>query len=128
MSGGALFILPHEGWALGPAALQRLADIAPGLDVRYLPGGRMTAAHMETAAVIFGFPDPALLSQAPGLRWLHLPSAGADRYADLRLYANPRVVVTTSAGVYGPPAAEHILMLILALARGLGRADPEPGA
>ncbi|MCL2748124.1 MAG: D-2-hydroxyacid dehydrogenase [Oscillospiraceae bacterium] len=121
-----LFVLPSRGWSSSTAALQRLADQADGrLDVRFLPDGRMTAAHMDCAEVIFGFPDPAALLSAPQLQWLHLPSSGADPYVDLRLYANRQVTLTTSAGVYGAPMAEHILMLFLMLARGYRRDDPD---
>jgi len=119
-----LYVLPQWDWDGGTAELQRLSERALPLETRYLPRG-LTAEHMQTAEVIFGSPDPALLAVAPNLRWLHLPSAGADRYADLRLYANSRVMLTTSAGVYGAPMAEHALMLFLALARMLR--DPDAG-
>ena len=119
MNGGVLYILSGQGLEVGTSALQNLVDQAGPMEVRYLPVERFTARHAADAAFLFGFPDQILLSQAPGLQWLHLPSAGADRYADLSLYANDRVTLTTSAGVYGAPMAEHILMLFFALARGL---------
>ena len=126
-----LYILPNHGWEAGAAQLHRLADLATGLDVRYLPDGRMTERHIASAEIIFGSPDPALLQSAPRLKWLHLPSAGADPYTDLRLYANNGITLTTSAGVYGVPMAEHILMLFLMLARGVrfsGEAGNTSGA
>ena len=123
-----LYVLPQWDWAGGAAELQRMSEKAYPLETRYLPDGRMTAGHMSAAEVIFGAPDPVMLAQAPQLQWLHLPCAGADRYADLRLYANSRVTLTTSAGVYGVPMAEHALMLFLALARMLREQDAEWGA
>lgn len=121
-----LYVLSHERWEVGAAALHRLAGIAPELALCYLPGKRLKQEHMADAEVIFGFPHPPLLRFASGLRWLHLPSAGAENYADLRLYAHPQVTVTHSAGVYGVPMAEHALMLLLALLRGLFTPEVEP--
>jgi phosphoglycerate dehydrogenase-like enzyme len=57
----------------------------------------------------------ALLA-APGLRWLHVHSAGADRPVFLELAARG-VQVTTSSGANAPVVAQTAVLGLLALAR-----------
>lgn len=73
-------------------------------------------AAARDAEVVFG-PNPALLKAAPALKWLCVPSAGAEQYLDPALYANPRAALTNSAGAYGVTIAEHIVMVTLELMR-----------
>lgn len=113
-----LYILSDAMFEVGASRLQHMADMVPDREVLYVPARSLSAAQIARAEIIFGAPPAALLSRAPFLQWLHLPSAGADAYADLSLYANPQIRVTTSSGVYGTPMAEHVLALFLALSRG----------
>jgi phosphoglycerate dehydrogenase-like enzyme len=51
---------------------------------------------------------------AKKLKWLHLPSAGADGYTTYELYCNKEEIrITNSSGVFGLPIAEHIFAMIL---------------
>lgn len=77
-------------------------------------------SRLAGADVAFGQPDPLLLLDAPKLRWVHLTSAGYERYdrADLRKAFGARAaVLTNSSSVYDEPCAEHALAMMLALAR-----------
>jgi phosphoglycerate dehydrogenase-like enzyme len=77
---------------------------------------------IEDADVAFGQPDPLALMNAPRLRWVHLTSAGWDRYdrADLRAALGARgAVVTNSSSVYEEPCAEHVVAMMMSLARRL---------
>jgi phosphoglycerate dehydrogenase-like enzyme len=67
--------------------------------------------------VLYGCPPPELLRAALGLKWHHLPYAGAEPYNDLTLYANREVMLTNASGVYGGAVAEHILGMALAMLR-----------
>lgn len=81
-----------------------------------------TDPAIREADVIFGQPDPAALFDLPKLKWVHLTSAGYDRYdrADLReLFGDRGAVMTNSSAVYEEPCAQHLLAMMLALSRRL---------
>lgn len=98
---------------------------------RLIHAARHTASNLEsgpacegiaTADVVFGQPDPAAARSAPKLRWIHLSSAGYTRYDDPAFraaMADKGVVVTNSSAVYADPCAEHVLAMMLGLARRL---------
>lgn len=46
-----------------------------------------------------------LLNQSQSLKWVHLESAGADRYTTL----NSNIMLTNSTGAYGKAIAEHMI-------------------
>lgn len=74
--------------------------------------------QLQQASAFIGEPEDAVIRAMPNLRWLQLPSAGANRYAghpDLR----DEVIVTNASGVFGAAGAEHILALLLAFVRRL---------
>lgn len=69
-----------------------------------------------SSEVIVGRPPPEDVVRSRAVRWLQLPSAGANRYVG----QIPRDIILTSAsGVYGAPAAEHVFALLLAFARSI---------
>jgi phosphoglycerate dehydrogenase-like enzyme len=77
---------------------------------------------IDQADVAFGQPDPLAIINAPRLRWVQLTSAGYDRYdrADLRAALAARgAMLTNSSSVYEEPCAEHVVAMMLALARRL---------
>jgi phosphoglycerate dehydrogenase-like enzyme len=77
---------------------------------------------IRDADVIYGQPDPAALLQAPNVKWVHLTSAGYDRYdrPDLRAAFKDRgAVMTNSSSVYDEPCAQHALAMMLTLSRQL---------
>jgi phosphoglycerate dehydrogenase-like enzyme len=86
---------------------------------------------VDSADVAFGQPDPASILDAPRLKWVHLTSAGYDRYDrdDLRAALAARGgILTNSSSVYDEPCAQHALAMILAQSRQLGRtADNQRG-
>jgi phosphoglycerate dehydrogenase-like enzyme len=77
---------------------------------------------INEADIAFGQPDPAAVISAPKLKWVHLTSAGYDRYdrPDLRAALAARGGnVTNSSSVYEEPCAEHLVAMMLSLARQL---------
>ena len=82
----------------------------------------------EAEALIWADPQqtsvfPELIRTASRVRWIQLPYAGIEPFAD---YLDARFVWTCGKGVYAPPVAEHALTLALAGLRGLAaysRAD-----
>ena len=74
---------------------------------------------LKNAEIIYGWPKTELLKKAEKLNWLHLPSAGVDRYARKEIYHNSNIRLTNSSGVYGKPIAEHVFSMIMAYNRNL---------
>ncbi len=73
---------------------------------------------VQDADIFIGWPSDDMLGKMERLRWLQLPSSGANDFFDHPLL-NSSVIVTNSSGVFGVSGAEHALALMLALARQL---------
>lgn len=61
-----------------------------------------------------------LMAVGQRLRWVASASAGVEGYL-ARMGERPDVVLTTGAGAYDVPIAEHVFALLLAVRRELGR-------
>lgn len=97
---------------------------------RDFPGVRIVHARDEAAVdaaigeaeILFcwGLGD-AVFERARSLRWLHAPAAGVGAYLTPAIRRRaPRV--TNSRGVHAIPIAEHVMGMLLGLARDLPRA------
>jgi len=105
-------------FALSDGLADQLIARFPALTIRQHHGAPPPSALIADAEVYVGVPDDATLAAMPRLRWLQLPSAGCDGWP-ARLAGRPEVVLTTANGVFGVPAAEHALALLLAFCRDL---------
>lgn len=76
------------------------------------------AEELHGAEIFIGWPDDEQLLAMPSLRWVQLPSAGANGYTD-RPTLREDIQITNSSGVFGVPGAEHAVALLLALTRQL---------
>jgi phosphoglycerate dehydrogenase-like enzyme len=94
-------------------------EIAPEARVVMVAQEDVSSDLLASAEVFFGWPNVDELRQAESLMWLHLPSAGADRFARRDLFYNPDCQLTCSRGVFGIPIAEHVLCMILSFARAM---------
>ncbi|MBE8516401.1 hydroxyacid dehydrogenase [Amycolatopsis sp. H6(2020)] len=78
-------------------------------------GGRVVPVADDPVGLIWLGEDPGelrrVLHQADSVRWVQLPDAGIQPY--LELMGDGRAW-SCARGVYGPPVAEHALMLALA--------------
>lgn len=83
---------------------------ARGFEAVFTEGGALTDAE-----VYFGA-NAEILKAAPGLRWMSVPSAGADQYI-APVSARGDVVLTCSSGAYGVTIAEHVVMVTLEMMR-----------
>jgi phosphoglycerate dehydrogenase-like enzyme len=99
-----------------------MAEVEAAAEVRYATAEQLPAA-LRGAEVLFAWDwrssaVPAAWPAADRLRWLHVASAGVDRFLFPELVDSP-VVVTNSRGVFDRAIAEYVLGLILAFAKGL---------
>ncbi len=107
---------------LDEAQLAELQEIAP--NVRIVTGlseqerlARAAEFHGADAHVL----TEAFLDAATNLEWVQAWSAGIDRYVRFEgLVENDRIVMTNMKGVHGPVIAEHVIAMLLFLARDLG--------
>ncbi|HXM36632.1 MAG TPA: D-2-hydroxyacid dehydrogenase [Pyrinomonadaceae bacterium] len=86
--------------------------------------GRNGAAReaLQTADIAFGYPDAQTVGDCAQLRWVHLHFAGYttfDRDDLKQRLIRHGTVLTNSSAVYEEPCAQHLLAMILSLARGL---------
>ncbi len=73
-------------------------------------------AALAKAEVVFGHaPETAASSRT--LKWLCLPSAGADIFLRPGALLSPNLILTNSSGAYGTTMAEHMIMQTLMLLR-----------
>jgi phosphoglycerate dehydrogenase-like enzyme len=100
--------------------MRQIQALAPLMRIDCLK--RSDAGYFESlqeAQIIVGWPPVEDLQQAKHLRWLQLPSAGANRYVD---FLPPQVQLTNASGVFGIPIAEHVFAMMLAFTRGIPKA------
>lgn len=98
--------------------LEHIRDAAPGAAV-VLPAPGTDETELRQAEIVFGTPNPAQFAAAVNLRWLQLPTAGADRYVAMLDGLGREIALTTAVGAYGIPIAEHLFAMLLALIRRL---------
>ena len=116
-----LLFIKSPVFILGDAELALLKEAAPDLQVEQADARSITDDQLRKADAIFGWPPADRLKTAENLRWLHTPSAGIDAYAEASVFAHPNVVVTRSKDVFNIQIGEHVIMLFLALSRGLSQ-------
>ena len=98
---------------------ERLREAVPDLDVVIAENDEAAAREISMADGAYGWVSPELLPSALQLRWLQNPYAGPFvGYYYPELLQHP-VTVCNPRGIYSDHIAHHILMFMLALARGL---------
>lgn len=71
---------------------------------------------LPTARIVYGRVLPERLPTARNLRWLHVPFAGLPIEFCAAAHAQ-KITVTNSSGIYNQSIAEHVLGLMIALAK-----------
>ena len=97
-------------------ALIESAAREKGYDVIFAADDARAQAAAAEAEIIFGASAP-LLKCSPNLKWLCVPSAGADQYLKPALQDRQGVLLSNSSGAYGVTIAEHVTMVTLMLMR-----------
>lgn len=81
------------------------------------PEPRSGDQAVKDAEILCGYFPHRMLRQATNLRWLALPSAGADKYMSEDIYPNGDVILTNSSGAFGKAIGEQLIMGTLMLLR-----------
>lgn len=120
-----LFATVHAGaqTVLLPSWLEKdLAGTAgkhPGLKPLFYTDARDAASKIGEAEAFVGTPDAALMEAGAKLRWVHVYSAGIEKYAGLPRIADGRVALTNLKIHQGPEIADHAFALLLHLTRNM---------
>src|SRR5438128_1501955 len=101
-----------------PEREQLLRAGGPGIELFTSRDAGAQIAAAGDAEVIYGSVTPPLLAAAPALQWVHVSSAGVDRFVFPEIARHP-AVMTNARGVAAVSIAEHAFALILAFTRGL---------
>ncbi len=102
-----------RGWA------RRLADALPELEVVVAEDGAVAARGLIDADAAYGWVSPDVLPTVERLRLLQNPFAGPPPGYYYPELADHPVTVCNPCGIYSDHIAQHILMFMLALSRGL---------
>jgi len=111
-------VLSHfSQWNAQPVMAETIRQRWPEMNVAHLLDFTRLPAELADADIFVGsvLRQPDFL-HAKKLKWVHSTSAGVTQltYAELR---NSGIVLTNASGVFSVPMAEHIIGLLLALAR-----------
>jgi D-2-hydroxyacid dehydrogenase (NADP+) len=72
---------------------------------------------VKDAEVLYSWRIPESVPEGtPRLRWIHLPSAGADHIRSLPVWQSD-IIITASQGAHMAPMSEHFFAMLLALTR-----------
>jgi phosphoglycerate dehydrogenase-like enzyme len=74
---------------------------------------------VRDAVVLYSWQIPNIVpAETPQLRWIQLPSAGADHVRELPVWTSD-IIITASQGIHTVPMSEHVFAMLLALNRHL---------
>ena len=115
-------------WNLQPELLGPLRAAAPGVEIVPVASAEEALGEVATADAILGLCSEQLLEAGPRVRWIQTYSAGVERCVSIPAVRERDLLVTNMQRVAGPVMAEHVMAMMLALARGLNFYIPERAA
>ena len=98
---------------------KRLTEALPEYQVVLPENDAEAQREIGNTDAVFGWVPPEMLPGATNLRWLHSPAAGPQAGFYYPELAEHPVVISNPRGVYSDHIAQHIMMFVLGLARGL---------
>jgi phosphoglycerate dehydrogenase-like enzyme len=113
--------LPHRFslWQAPPWFIERLKSQFPQLSFTEVKDYMGLPVQLKDADIFVGWSlRPEQLSLAPKLSWIHSPAAAVHQLMFPALVKS-KIMVTNASEVHGPVVAEHVMALILAMARRL---------
>jgi phosphoglycerate dehydrogenase-like enzyme len=106
-------------WRPPESLTEMLRGRWPQMKIVHLPNYEMLPAEIPDTDIFVGYSiRPEQFAMALQLQWIHSTATGIGQlmFGELR---ESRVVVTNARGVHSVPVAEHVMTLLLALARKL---------
>lgn len=119
-----LIVLSHrfELWNAPAWVSERLRKDFPGIELVHLTSYDRMESDLEDAEVAITWSlRPEQFAHARKLRWIHSPAAAVHQLMFPEV-VNSNVILTNAREVHGPVVAEHVLALILALAKRIPQA------
>jgi len=115
-------------WTIPDAAVQALSRDFPAVRVIDARDPARVKEAVLDAEIVFSWSlGEEVFSRARNLRWLHAPAAGVGSFLTPSVLGR-RPLVTNSRGVHAVPIAEHVMGMLIDLARGFSRAAREQAA
>lgn len=119
LTGKHVLLLPESyAEAVAPAA----RAIAPGLEILCCRGHDLPAGAQAAEIYLHAWGEGTaalldrLLEEAPGLRWVHTPSAGINHLPLARMFERG-ILLTKGTGIHSVPIAESVMAYLLANAK-----------
>lgn len=112
-----VFMPPQDDLRRSFAA--RIADSLAEYDVTAPETDEEALEAIRDADAAFGWVPPTALAAAEKLRWVHSPDAGPFFGFYYKELTESDLTITNPRGIYFDHISHHILMFVLALARGL---------
>jgi phosphoglycerate dehydrogenase-like enzyme len=106
-------------WRPQPVMPETIQRRWPEMRVVHLPDYDRLPEELPDSDIFVGYSlRPQQLVHARKLRWIHSTAAGVAQlmYPELR---DSGIIVTNPSGIFSPPMAEHVMGVMLALARNL---------
>lgn len=103
-----------------PGRVAWLAGAAPGVELVPADSVAAAAAAADGADAVIGICHSDVIDAGPSVAWVQIFSAGAERCLAVPAIGEGRVLLTNMQRIAGPVMSEHVLAMMLGLARGLG--------
>jgi phosphoglycerate dehydrogenase-like enzyme len=113
-------VWPVAFWQTPKSQVERLRKGFPDVHfVHALTDADASNSIASTDVALASRLSPAMVEQAPRLRWIHSTAAAVANLLPLRDCAARGITVTNSRGIQAVPIAEHVIGGLLVLARRL---------
>ena len=119
-----LIVVHHrfELWQVPPWFAEKLVLDFPQVEIVKRDSYEGVEEHLRDAEIIFTISlRPEQFAVARKLRWIHAPSAAVHQFLFPELVGSD-VLLTNSSEVHGPVVAEHVMALVLSLAKKIHQA------
>ena len=115
-------MIPSARWGVREELLESLEKVGDGIEIVTVTGQDFSAgkiAILEQAQVILGICSPRLIRVAKNLHWLQHFGTGVDRCLLSPEAQQADFILTNAQHTAGPPIAEHVIAMLMMLARNL---------
>ena len=110
---------PVKQWQIPPESVDTLRRRFPNLEFIHATTDEQRAEGLQTCDVVYTWIlKAAELAAAPNVKWVHTSAVAVETLCLNELFARG-IVVSNTRGVQAVPIAEHVMAVVLALAKQL---------